>query len=95
MAKVDSFFLRINKESYTLLIKERIAKLNQMLAEFVFQSIPKMKDYYSNSQKIIKKFDIFFKEKVRLSLILTSLPRCSTKEITSSSLVPNLILSLY
>jgi hypothetical protein len=44
MAKVDCVFLLLNKDAFEILVYEKLNKERAVLCQFVFDSIPKMKE---------------------------------------------------
>lgn len=44
MAKTDCIFLLLNKEAFDILVKEKEKKENEALTQFIFDSVPKMRD---------------------------------------------------
>ena len=54
MAKTDCVFLLLNRDVFDMVVKEKMKKENEQLCQFVFDSIPKMKEQFQ-FKKILKK----------------------------------------
>ncbi|CDW91816.1 camp-dependent protein kinase regulatory [Stylonychia lemnae] len=65
MAKNDSIFLLLNREAFDVLVKEREKKENEVLTQFIFDSVPKIRDLFQ-FKKVVKTVKINFKHEKHL-----------------------------
>lgn len=47
MTKTDCILLLFNQEAFDLIIKEKLKKEKEELGKFVYNSLPKLKDFFS------------------------------------------------
>lgn len=47
MTKTDCILLLFNQEAFDLVIKEKLKKKKEELGKFVYNSVPKLKDFFS------------------------------------------------
>ena len=63
MAHVDSMFIFINSTVFDLIVKEALKKEKEDIGEFIYKSIPRMKEM-ATLQKVTKNVQNVFKQEV-------------------------------
>ena len=63
MSKTDCSLLVLNSEAFDLLIKEKLKKEREELGKFVYQCIPRIKEFYS-LYSVLLNVHLLFKERV-------------------------------
>ena len=47
MTKTDCVFIVLNQEAFDIMVKEKLKRERELLGNFVYNSMPKIKDHYS------------------------------------------------
>lgn len=69
LAKTDCVFLLLNKDAFEILVKEKLKKEREQLCQFVFDTIPKLKDQFQ-FKKVLKNVHVMFLKEVPILYLI-------------------------